>query len=331
MKRVRRPLQSSAAAAIRDFLNHQRALGKRFDTEECALGLFDHNLAEQKIQTPADITPKLVEDFVSSRPRKVAKSYNHLIGVLRRWFNWLVVQERLGQSPLHIKPRRLTGVRPPFLFDQTQARRLFTAAAQLPDNHRGRQRGLIYSMIFGLLYGLGLRGGEVARLRLQDIGWDRRVLSILKTKFAKSRLIPFGPKMAVKLKEYIHQRELQVGRLEPAAPLFSFGPDKTRPIYPGTISQTFHQLWPKLGLAVPSGVAAPRLHCLRHSFAVGTLLRWYREGIDPRNRLLHLSTFMGHAHPSSTAVYLTITSELLQEANQRFERFASPLLKEVAS
>jgi len=78
-------------------------------------------------------------------------------------------------------------------------------------------------------------------------------------------------------------------------------------------------------------MAVPRLHCLRHSFAVGTLLRWYREGIEPQDRLLHLSTFMGHVQPSSTAVYLTITADLLREANQRFERFASPLLKGVTS
>ena len=210
-------------------------------------------------------------------------------------------------------------------------RTLLAAAAQLPDNNRGRHRGLIYPMIFGLLYGLGLRVSEAARLRLQDIDWERSVLNILDTKFAKSRLVPFGPKMGARLKEYLQKRELQVGPLEPTDPLFSFGPDKSCAINPGTVSLTFHQLWPKLGLNVASGVAAPRLHCLRHSFAVGTLLRWYRQGINPQDRLLHLSTFMGHAHPTSTAVYLTITAELLQEANTRFHRFAAPLLKEAVS
>ena len=68
---------------------------------------------------------------------------------------------------------------------------------------------------------------------------------------------------------------------------------------------------------------------MRHSFAVGTLLRWYRSGIDPGSRLLQLSTFMGHVHPTSTAVYLTITTELLAEASQRFERWADPLIHEV--
>ena len=72
----------------------------------------------------------------------------------------------------------------------------------------------------------------------------------------------------------------------------------------------------------------PRLHCLRHSFAVGTLLRWYRAGIDVGQRLIHLSTFLGHVDPESTAWYLTITSDLLDEANERFERFASLGLRE---
>ena len=106
-------------------------------------------------------------------------------------------------------------------------------------------------------------------------------------------------------------------------PVFSF--TAGRPIHPGTISQTFHALVPHLGLVIPAGVASPRVHDLRHSFAVGTLLRWYRDGTDPTARLLHLSTFLGHVDPASTAVYLTITADLLQVAGERFARFVAPL------
>jgi len=74
----------------------------------------------------------------------------------------------------------------------------------------------------------------------------------------------------------------------------------------------------------PDGTAPPCLHSLRHSFAVGCLLRWYREGADPQQRLFRLSTFMGHVDPVSTAVYLTITPQLLAEAGRRFEAFAQP-------
>jgi integrase len=331
MKRQRRALQSAAAGAMRDFLNYHRALGKRFDTEEWTLGLFDRYLVEQKVEALTAITPLMVENFLSSRPRKAAKSYNQLLGVLRGWFNWLVAQERLGQSPLHGEPRRITSVRLPFLFEQDQVRRLLAVAAQLPDDHQAHQRGLVYSTIFTLCYGLGLRVGEAVRLRLQDIDWDRCVLTIHDTKFAKSRLVPFGPKLAARLRDYVQQREAHAGRLLSDQPLFCFGPDKSRLICSGTVSRTFSKVWSKLGLNAPPGVAVPRLHCLRHSFAVTTLLRWYREGTEPGDRLLHLSTFMGHAHPSSTAVYLTITADLLKEANQRFEGFASPLLNGVIS
>jgi integrase len=184
-------------------------------------------------------------------------------------------------------------------------------------------------MIFALMYGLGLRVAEAARLCRQDVDLERKVLVIRENKFFKSRLVPFGPKIEARLREYLQRQVEREGALDPTMPLFSFGPDRSKPINPGTITQTFHALWPRLGLKVPAGSAAPRLHCLRHSFAVGTLLRWYRSGINPQQRLWDLSTFMGHVHPASTAVYLTITAELLQEANQRFNRFAAPLLKEV--
>jgi len=327
MNRQRRCFQSTVAPAMQAFLLHHRALGKRFDTEEWNLNLFDRYLAERKVPSLTAITSALVTAFVCSRNRPMAKSYNLLISVLRRWFDWLVAQEWIGESPLQLQPRRLTGARPPFLFKQAQARRLLALASQLPDNPSAGQRGIIYSMIFALLYGLGLRVGEVARLRVRDIDWDRSVLAIRETKFLKSRLVPMGPKMAARLKDYLERRERHTGQLEPSDPLFSFGDDKSRPMQAKAASRVFTELWPKLGIEVPPGVGRPRLHCLRHSFAVGTLLRWYSEGVNPNDRLLWLSTFMGHSRPSSTAVYLTITGELLDAANARFRRFASPLTK----
>jgi integrase len=149
----------------------------------------------------------------------------------------------------------------------------------------------------------------------------RSLLVIRQTKFLKSRLVPFGPRLQELLHEYLQLRAGKHGPPLADSPVFTFS--RGCPIDPCTITQTFHHLVPQLGLPVAPGVAAPRLHDLRHSFAVGTLLRWYQAGIAPGDRLLHLATFLGHVNPNSTAVYLTITAELLQEANQRFERFAA--------
>ena len=135
----------------------------------------------------------------------------------------------------------------------------------------------------------------------------------------KSRLVPHGPRIATLVGEQLGRRRA-AGVPPPAAPLFSF--DGRRCVHPCTASQVFHRLVTTLDLAVPEGVSPPTLHSLRHSFAVGCLLRWYREGLDPSSRLHQLSTFMGHVDPASTAIYLTITPALLAEANRRFEDFA---------
>lgn len=330
MKKSTTKFQSVLAAEMTDFLIHQRALGKKFINEERALHLFDGYLVEKQIKAAAEITPVLIDAFLASRPRNRPRSYNHLLSVVRRLFKWLARQQRVSTSPVESRARRATASQMMFLFDRVQAEQLLKQAAELPDNNHGRNRGRIYSLIFALMYGLGLRVGEAARLCRRDVDLERNLLVIRETKFLKSRLVPFGPKLGARLREYLQQQTSDAGTSAPSQPLFSFEPDGCRAINPGTITQVFHALWPRLGLKVPAGAMPPRLHCLRHSFAVGTLLRWYRSGANPQQRLWDLSTFMGHVHPASTAVYLTITAELLEQANQRFNHFASPLLKEVA-
>jgi integrase len=201
---------------------------------------------------------------------------------------------------------------------------LVNIAAELPDTNKGPLRGQSYATIFSLLFGLGLRVGEVARLRCRDVDHERSILTIRDTKFSKSRLIPMGPQLALRIATFLTVRAERAERLSPDDPVFSF--TGGRPINPCTISQTFHALVPKLGITVPEGARAPTAHHLRHSFAVGRLLRWYREDSDPAAHLMKLATFMGHVAPASTAVYLTITAELLDAASCRFEQFAAPLL-----
>lgn len=317
---------SPLADGIRAFLAPKRAMGRSFWTEEKALRLLDRYLVDQELACIDEITMPVLETFLASRPRVRPRSYNHLLGVVQRLFAWLVVQGILEQNPVQTRPRRASSQRSPFLFDSTLAHRLLEAASRLPDNPRALQRGVIYPMMFILLYGLGLRVGEVCRLRRVDVDLDRRLLVIRQTKFSKSRLVPFGPRLAERLTAYLHQCEHTRGPLGADDPVFSFG--HNRVVHPGTVSQTFHRLVRALGIEQSPGGSSPRVHDLRHSFAVNTLLRWYRSGIDPSRRLLHLSTFLGHVNPTSTAVYVTMTTELLQQASQRFERFAAPLITE---
>ena len=317
--------ESSVTATVDAFLAYKRSLNRKYQTEESALRLFERFMNSAGIGCFAAVASSDIERFLASRPRTKPRSYNHLLGVLRNFFRWLLLQGIVATTPVIACPRRNTGQRRPYLFDLEQARALLAVVRALPDNPRALKRGVSYETMFALLYGLGLRVGEVSRLTVGDLDLTREVLVIRNTKFSKDRLVPFGPRMSVRLRHYIEER---FGSAMPAAdhPLFSF--TRGQPVNPGTISLLFHHLVPKLNLENRPEAASPRLHDLRHSFAVRTLLHWYRSGIDPNLRLLHLSTFLGHVDPESTAVYLTITDELLDEANGRFHDFAKSLLNE---
>ena len=318
-------MNDSLATDVADFLAHKRALGRKYQTEESTLRLLLAFADQHGVGDLRRLTPCLLDEFVASRPRPRARSFNHLVGVLGCFLDWAVTQQRLDASPWHRTRRRETARRLPFLLDTTQARRLLEAAAALPDNPRATGRGPTYHAIFGLCYGLGLRAGEACNLRLDDVDIDRQLLVVRGGKFGKSRLVPHGPRIGQLLAVQLERRRVE-GAPAHDAPLFSF--DGRRSVHPGTASQTFHRLVIELAFPVPDGVTPAHLHSLRHSFAVGCLLRWYREGLDPSTRLYQLSTFMGHVDPTSTAVYLTITPQLLAEANQRFEAFAEPAWSE---
>jgi site-specific recombinase XerD len=319
---------SPLAAGITMFLAHKQALGFHLRTTESVLRLLDRFLVEQHVESIEAITPDVIEAFLVSRPRAVPRSFNQLLGIVTRLFAWLITRDLMRRSPVQCKPRRSPAFRIPFLFDPPTARRLLDAAGALPDTRNTPRRGLTYKTIFALLYALGLRVGEVARLSMKDIDLTRQLLIVRETKFAKSRLVPFGPRIAELVAGYLECRPLARNTIADP-PVFSFR--NGRALSPCTISTVFHELMSKLALPIPDGTRPPCVHSLRHSFAVGTLLRWYRNGDDPGARLLQLSTFMGHVNPRSTAVYLTITTDLLTEASQRFERWAEPLIQKVMS
>jgi integrase len=319
--------ESVLADPITRYLATKRAMGCRFNTEDRALRLLDRYLIEQGIQSITDLTADVLEVFLASRPRS-GTSYNNLLSVVRRLLEWMVDQQELVSSPLATPTQPPSARRLPYLYDPATIRRILAYAAELPDGTRAPQRGPAYATIFALLAGLGLRIGEVSRLQCGDVDLQRDVLLVRNSKFGKSRLVPFGPRLAARLKDYAALREQRLGLPDPGAPFFTW--NGRAPVDTNSIRNAFRDhLLPRLALSVPPGTRAPCVHGLRHTFAVRTLLRWYREGLDPQARLNHLSTFLGHVGIHSTAVYLTITGELFESANQRFEDFAGPAVREV--
>ncbi len=311
---------------FQDFVAFKRALGRKYRGEEAVLRQLDRFLAGRRVASVRAINDDVLGSFFSSVRRPSARGFNQLVGIVERFFDWMVRHDRLPRSPIVTRHRRRGIALRPCILDAAAVRRLLDLASSLSDPAgRKPRRGRVYRLIFAVLYALGLRVGELTRLRWADVDFKRRALVIRETKFGKTRLVPFGPRVEAALRAH---REAERDGTDTAdgAPVFSLRGG--RPPNPNTISATFHALASKLEVTVPFGVRRPRLHDLRHSFAVGTLLRWYRAGLNANDMLLHLATFLGHVDAMSTAVYLTMTPELLNEANGRFARLLGPSLRE---
>ncbi len=217
--------ESVLADPITRYLAAKRSMGCRFNTEDRALRLLDRYLTDQGVQRIDDVTSGCLEAFLASRVRTTGTSYNNLLGVVRRLFEWMIDQQELASSPLTAQSRPHSARRLPYLYDPATIHRILDYAAELPDGSRAPQRGPTYATIFALLAGLGLRIGEVSRLQCGDVDLQRDVLLVRNSKFGKSRLVPFGPRLAARLRSYATLREQRLGVPVPEAPFFTWNGD----------------------------------------------------------------------------------------------------------
>jgi len=201
----------------------------------------------------------------------------------------------------------------PYLYSEAEVEALMAATSGL----RGALRQATHRTLLALLWVTGMRAGEAIRLDRDDLDRADGVLTVRDSKFGKSRLLPLHASTVAALRRYLRLRETH-GAAEVSDALF-ISPAGTRLLY-CNVHATFRRLRNTAGLEVGSGRRRPRIHDLRHTFAVQTLLGWYRDGDDVQARLPLLSTYLGHAHPKHTYWYLSAAPELLTLAGQRLER-----------
>ena len=166
-----------------------------------------------------------------------------------------------------------------------------------------------------------MRISEAVNLKREDVDLTQAVLTVRNSKFDKSRHVPMHETTRQALSRYVAQRD----RLcpTPLGPEFFLAEQGAR-ISAAAVRWTFAKLSMQIGLRHPSKFHGngPRLHDLRHSFAVNTLLQWYRDGVDVERYLPRLTTWLGHGHVNNTYWYLTATPQLLQFAARRLDRLA---------
>lgn len=211
--------------------------------------------------------------------------------------------------PLGLMPHRRAW-RLPFIYSPDQITLLM---GQARASTGSVLRAATYETLIGLLAASGLRIGEAIKLDRGDVDHDEGVLLIRESKFGKSRLVPLQPSSMVALNSYAQLREELQPR--PMDPGFFISLTSKRLCY-AVVAQTFRRLVDETGIGADAP-ARPRLHDLRHTFAVRTLLGWYRDGQDVQAKLPFLSTYLGHREPSSTYWYLSAAPELLALAAER--------------
>jgi integrase/recombinase XerD len=209
---------------------------------------------------------------------------------------------------LPYRPQR----RAPYLYSDAEIAQLVQAASHLPSPTGLRAH--TYATAFGVLATTGMRISELVALENDDIDRTEGLLTIRHTKFGKSRCLPLHPTTQQALCRYVKRRD-RVYPI-PNSPSFFVSAQGTR-LSSWAVRATFVQLSRQLGWRGPTDSHGPRVHDLRHRFAVQTLVRWYREGIDVERHLPELSTYLGHVKVSDTYWYLSATPELLGLATQR--------------
>lgn len=202
--------------------------------------------------------------------------------------------------------------RPPFIYSTADVQALM---AQVPRVVPTRLRAATFQTMIGLLAATGMRVGEVIALGRGDIDWAEHVVTIRGAKFGKSRQVPLHHSTVDALAGYAQLHRASVPR--PAATFFTSS--KATPVIYNDFATTFRQLVTNCGVGARSA-QRPRIHDLRHSFAVSTLVRWYRTGEDVQALLPRLSTYLGHLTPTYTYWYLSASPELLALAAARLDK-----------
>lgn len=209
----------------------------------------------------------------------------------------------------------------PHIYREDEVVDLLAAAHTLGPS--GSLRPLTFETLFGLMASTGLRVSEAIHLRDADVDLKRGMLTIRQTKFAKSRQLPISPSTVKALARYREQRERHLPTTTDMAFLISSrGRRLGLPLGERQAHRVFTGLRDSLGWVNRGGHDAPRLHDLRHTFAVRRLMRWYADGSEVDQKMLALSTYLGHAEIFYTYWYLTAVPELMAIAAGRFEQFA---------
>ena len=303
--------------AVDRYIEWQRSHGAKFETSADTLLRFTKGIGGE-IDCDAVTRSQVLDYLAGNGP---LTRYRHLkYSTLSAFYRYAISRGYAGSSPLPDNEPKPPKSRPPYIYSRDELCRLFSAIETFQPYVVQLDSETMHTLLL-LLYGAALRGGEARSLTVDDVDLSTAVLTVRNAKFYKSRLVPVGPQLADRLRSYT---EIRANRPFPRGRSSTFltNMDGTA-LHKDTVYDAFVRLLRHAGIeSTDDSRQAPRLHSLRHSFAVHRLTDWYRQGADVQRLLPMLSTYLGHARLRHTQVYLSMTPELLHQAALRFERYA---------
>jgi integrase/recombinase XerD len=302
------------SALATQYVAYKQSMGMRFHTEARTLRSFCRAMGEISV---AEIAPGRAQAYIAGAG-PVTRFWHRKHEVLRGFYRFAMARGYVASSPLpKIVPKPPHFV--PHIFSHEELQRLLDATACC-EGPRSKLQPYTCRMLILLLYGAGLRISEALSLKLTNVDLTAGILTIRESKFYKTRLVPMSPALTGALGDYVARRAKEHPTQSDAA---LFLTRTETPLARYTAENVFSRLRVRAGvLRQDGGRYQPRLHDLRHAFAVHRLVSWYRQGADVQRLLPQLATYLGHVHIAATQRYLTLTPELLHEASQRFERYA---------
>jgi len=296
--------------ALADYFAVRRTLGYKLQRAEkllCQVLTFVEDRGEDHLTTETALAwatlPQGGRTWAYARLSVVRRFANHLCGI----------DPTTEVPPTHLLVRQKCRATP-YLYSESDIGALISAAGMLRTSHRAAT----FRTLIALLAVTGMRVGEAIGLDCDDFDAINGLLTVRNTKFGKSRELPLHPSTVAALGNYLRRDDRPKNASNtPALLVTTVG---TRFHYM-SVQPVFRQIVDCAGLKPRSASCRPRLHDLRHGFAVNTILDGYRDGGEPGNRIALLSTYLGHVDPVSTYWYLSAAPELLTLAGGRLERY----------
>jgi integrase len=295
--------------ALDEYLTIRRTLGFKLSDEGRVLPQFVNFL---KDNGASFITADLALQWATQPKNVLASHWARRLSMVRVFSMFRSASDPRTQIP----PKGLLPFRyhrkPPYVYSDNEISGLLEAASRL--GSANNLRAATYATVIGLIAATGMRIREPISLDREDVDLARGILAIRRTKFGKSRLIPVHSSTTEKLAKYNELRSRIFPRPNDAS---FFVSQRGIRLSHWSVRGTFVKLSHEIALRGPNDSHGPRLHDLRHTFAVKTLIKWYRSGVDVERRLPELAAYLGHKHVNDTYWYITAVPELLRLATMR--------------